>query len=214
MRQSPTVLIPFILKLAIIFTMPALVAAQELRTLTNGTVADAEDLNFNFSQLQKAVASVGNAGPFDPDRHVTLTHRSFQNTSCALDVGFARVNLDGTGNSQEFVVPDNYTLFITDISWQALDDPGSFSSGRTLAMVLRAQNPDGSNSQVVYYSPKVNLTSLSSSGRPGVSDSLTAGVAVGEGRQICPRVFSFSQSSLSSNSITDAVLLGFLVPND
>ena len=192
---------------------PALVVAEELRTLRDGTVADAEDPNFNFSLLQNSVAGAASRSPFDPTRHVILTERPCQNTSCALGDGFARVNLDGVGSSQEFVVPDNFTLFITDISWQALDDPGSFSSGRTLAMVLRAQNPNGSNSQVVYYSPKVPLTSSSSSGRPGASESLTSGVAVGEGRQLCPRVFSFAQNSLSSHSITDAVLLGFLVPN-
>lgn len=151
--------------------------------------------------------------PLDPNRHVTLRALSAQETVCSWDRAFLRVNLDGTLDADEFVVPAGFTLMLYDISWQAFDDPTTFSPGRTLRMALNTSTPSGSAAQTVYYSPKVDITTANQFGRPGASESVRAGVAVGEGRIVCASVSSAAQNAASSHTVSETVLRGILVEN-
>jgi hypothetical protein len=151
--------------------------------------------------------------PFDPNRHVTLRIHSSLDTVCSWDRAFFRVNLDGSLNADEFVVPAGLTLMLYDISWQAFDDPTTFSPGRTLRMALNTSTPTGSAAQTVYYSPKIDITADNQLGRLGASESVRAGVAVGEGRIICANVSSASQNAGASHTLTETVLRGILMEN-
>lgn len=153
------------------------------------------------------------AGPFSSTTHVTLRTAFDTVSSCTRDRAYHRVNLDGTFDSSEFVVPADHTLFLTDISFGVADSPTDLFSGRTLRLELRAQNADGGNIQIVYYSPKVDLTSANNGGRPGANESLTAGIAIGAGRVVCAEVSNSSQSSTAFNTVQESVLRGFLVPD-
>jgi hypothetical protein len=151
--------------------------------------------------------------PFDPARHVTLRVQSAPDTACSWDRAFFRVNLDGTLDANEFVVPAGLTLMLYDFSWQANDDPTTFSPGHTLRMSLSTSTPAGGAAQTVYYSTKIDITADNQFGRLGASESVRAGVAVGEGRIICANVSSSSQNSGSSHTVLETVLRGILMEN-
>jgi hypothetical protein len=151
--------------------------------------------------------------PFDPNRHVTLRAQGSQNTVCSWNRAFFQVNLDGTLGAAEFVVPAGFTLILYDFSWQAFDDPTTFTPGRTMRMALNTSTPTGSATQTVYYSPKVDITTANQFGRLGASESVTAGVAIGEGRIICASVSSASQNAAASHTVTETVLRGILMEN-
>jgi hypothetical protein len=151
--------------------------------------------------------------PIDPNRHVTIRASVYPDTACGRDRAFLRVNLDGTLDPDEFVVPNGFTLMLYDISWQAFAIPTSFVAGRTLRLALNTSTPAGNATQTVYFSPKIDITTTNQNSRPGASESLRAGVAIGEGRIVCANVSSSSQSGSSGHTVTEAVMRGILLEN-
>lgn len=177
-------------------------------TLASGpTAADRVSLNDIDSKLDRLL------GPSHPSNHVTLVSQPLNGTVCSSDTAYVRVNLDGTRDTTEFIVPAGYTLLLHDVSWQARELPTDFIAGRVLRLGLNASNPNGTASQPVYYSPKVEITSANQSGLLGASESVTAGVAVGEGRIVCAVVVNSGQGTSSLNSVAESVLRGYLVEN-
>lgn len=182
-------------------------AAQELQILNNGEVADAEVLNQNFAALNNATGKL----PFSVDNHVMLKIEDSNTSSCVNDQAYRRLNLNGTLEPDEFVVPPGYALLITDISWSGIHGSATFVPGRVLQMLLTSRNPDGSNFVVIYYSPKIEITEQNKNGRLGANENLTTGALVGPGRIVCSAVGNQSQQSSSTNSITNSILMGYLI---
>ncbi len=186
---------------------PPQLAAQELQVLNNGEVADAEVLNDNFAALGGAIGKL----PYSIENHVMLKIESSNTTSCVNDQAYRRINLNGSLDPNEFVVPAGYVLLITDVSWSGVHGSSTFVPGRVLQMLLTSRNPDGSNFVVIYYSPKIEITELNKNGRLGANENLTTGAVVGPGRIVCSAVGNQSQLSSSTNSISNSILLGYLV---
>ena len=153
------------------------------------------------------------AGPFNLTNHVTLVSNFSTESACTQDRAYFRQNPAGDVDSNEFVVPAGHTLFITDISWQAFDNPTDFVVGRTLVMSLLSRSPSGLL-RTVYYSPKIDITTANQNARPGNNESVTAGVLFNEGHTVCASIGNFSQSAFAANTITSSVLRGFLVENE
>ena len=152
-------------------------------------------------------------GAFDPSRHVTLSMTSDSASTCTFDRSYRRIALDGSYATSEFVVPDGHTLILNDVSWEAAEFPTAFVAGRTLRMSLLADDPNGGNGQIVYRSSGVLITTANENARLGETENLAAGVAIGEGRIVCPSAFSADQFGGSTNTVNTSILRGFLVPN-
>ncbi len=129
---------------------------------------------------------------FDIANHVVLEAESNTATSCAFDRRYVRIAPDGTPSADEFVVPTGFTLLLTDIAWTAREAPLSFIVGRTLRLTLRSAQPSGFFIKTIYVSPSLTITAENENGRLGTSETLRSGVAVGEGRIVCPLVNNFS----------------------
>lgn len=152
-------------------------------------------------------------GPYVPARHVTLELVPGVPTVCGTSFAYVRSFLDGTQDSVEFAVPRNATLFITDISMRTVGSPSTFVGGRVLYTKLIAVESDGSGLREVFQSSPVVITTESSNGSLGTRDVSIAGVAISEGRRVCPQAISVGETSGGVNSVIRSVLHGVLVPD-
>ncbi|MEO1080947.1 MAG: hypothetical protein AAFY29_15425 [Pseudomonadota bacterium] len=198
--------VAFALATALAFA-PEQLTAQELQLLNNGEVADAEVLNDNFAALGSAIGKL----PYAIEDHVMLKIESSATSSCVNDQAYRRISLNGSLDPNEFVVPAGRVLLITDVSWSGVHGTATFVPGRVLQMLLTSRNPDGSNFVVIYYSPKIEITEANKNGRLGANENLTTGAIVGPGRIVCSAVGNQSQQSSSTNSISNSILMGYLV---
>ena len=149
----------------------------------------------------------------DLANHVELLVRGGV-TACVRSRAFYRKGMDGVVNSEEFVVPDDYALLITDISWVATVAPTSFIPGRSLRLTLQDADPNGANIELAFISSPVEITVENQFALLGGTDSLHTGILIGSGRIVCPNVTNNNQTSFSSNLMAQGFLRGKLVPID
>jgi hypothetical protein len=107
-------------------------------TFTNGTVADATQVNANFS----ALAATQSLGPTGSNSIVDLT--TSLGSTCASGGGVKiddRVGPDATGS--QFVIPNGQTLVVTAVT--ASFSLGASSGGHALSLFVYRMSATGSN---------------------------------------------------------------------
>ena len=148
----------------------------------------------------------------DLANHVELQVGLSEASTCARDRAFFRKGMDGVVDSEEFVVPDDYALLITDISWVASHGTTAFIPGRTLRLRLQDADPDGENPASAFISCPVEITEENKFALLGGTDSLNTGILIGPGRIVCPSVSNNSQGGFAANLMSAGFLRGKLVP--
>jgi len=146
--------------------------------------------------------------------HVELSagDAAAEDTGCSWGRAFYRIGMDGILAEEEFVVPDDYALIVTDVSWSANIYPTVFTPGRVLRLSLITAEPDGSNDTRIYLSSTVEITEENKFGLLGGIESWNTGFLVGPGRIVCPNVNNNDQNGGATNTIGSGFLRGKLVP--
>ncbi len=200
--------------LVVAFATP--VTAERVSLSGIKTQLDGMQLQLDGLESQVDQLSTGQSGTFDASRYVSLRLSVNPASPCSAGLSFVRLNLDGSAESSEFVVPIGYTLLLTDINWEANRITGAFVAGRVLRMELRTVTLTGSQ-RIVYQSPQVQLTATNLNAPLGASENLTTGVAFPERHRICPRITMRGQTSSSSSfstvSVSTSTMRGVLIPN-
>ena len=155
------------------------------------------------------------AQAIDLDKRVELVSVTSLNTICSRDRAYHRIYPDGSQDATEFVVPAGHTLVILEITWRAFVNPNTaFRGDASVRMTLSSSPPDVFQSSIFYYSPPFQMSPDNTLTRPGTSETLIMGTAVGEGRVICAGVASATQTFGAAHTIETSTLRGILVPNN
>jgi hypothetical protein len=147
------------------------------------------------------------------ERHVALELKSDVSSVCTNNRSFYRLWATGGTSSFVYKVPNGMFLVVTDVMWQAVPSPTSFTPGRVVTMRLDVRNADGSYNGSPFRSAPVLVTSEHGS-MLGGSEHLTAGVRIGPGKELCAYAISESESSGAVNTVRKAIVYGYHVFKD
>lgn len=142
------------------------------------------------------------------ERHVVLKDISSPGSvDCVRfpDQVLAEVAPDGTVATEEFVVPENHVLVVTEADWRVRDTPAGFVATRTLAFQIQVGGTP------VFETGRITGGDLATSGVWVDSASLTTGFRVGPGARICPSASSVASGVVGLHEISSLILRGYLI---
>ena len=145
----------------------------------------------------------------DPADIVVLSLSSVAGSPCSQGRGYRRVQLDGSTDPLEYVVPAGRILLIKEVHWRADDGPTNFVVNRQLYFNLVSAGAPFST--LVYAAPPVLITTSNQESLIGGNETLTTGVPFGPGRKVCASVLNQSQTGAALNRTNTSILRGVLV---
>ena len=144
-------------------------------------------------------------------RHVNLTLRFDSATACPSQRAFYERFPSGNIASEEFRVPGNDLLVITDIHWQAVGEPTPFLTTGIVEAILRS-GFGNQTTRVAYETATVNKSQdLAGADRIGNSEHIISGIRIGSGRYMCMSAVGRTRNSAAAHTIRETEITGYLI---